>query len=148
MEKTILVTGGMGFIGSNFIRFFRQSHPEDPLVNLDKLTYSANPENLADLSSDPLYRFVQGDILDEKILDRLIREFSIRTVIHFAAESHVDRSILGSKEFIQTNMLGTYTLLVAFRNYWQLRNSMLWYLVSLCIILIFQKERSGMLSRK
>ncbi len=119
MGKTILVTGGMGFIGSNFIRFYRQNHPEDLIVNLDKLTYSANPENLVDLSADPRYRFVQGDILDEKILARLLAEFSLRSVIHFAAESHVDRSILGSKEFIQTNLLGTYTLLEAFRKYWQ-----------------------------
>ncbi len=119
MGKTILITGGMGFIGSNFIRLYLQNHPEDNIVNLDKLTYSANPENLQDISSDPHYRFVQGDILDENLLYKLFREFSIQAVIHFAAESHVDRSILGSKEFIQTNVLGTHTLLEVFKHYWQ-----------------------------
>jgi len=118
MEKTILITGGMGFIGSNFIRHYHQNHPEDAIVNLDKLTYSANPENLKDLSSDPRYRFIQGDILDENLLHQLTREFSVQAVVHFAAESHVDRSILGSKEFIRTNVLGTHTLLEVFKHYW------------------------------
>jgi dTDP-glucose 4,6-dehydratase len=118
MEKTILVTGGMGFIGSNFIRLYRQNHPEDRIVNLDKLTYSANPENLTDLSSNPCYRFIQGDILDENLLRRLSREFAVQAVVHFAAESHVDRSIQGSKEFIQTNVLGTHTLLEVIKHYW------------------------------
>ncbi len=119
MEKTILITGGMGFIGSNFIRLYLQDHPEVHIVNLDKLTYSANPENLIDLSSNPRYRFIQGDILDENLLHRLSREFTIQSVVHFAAESHVDRSIQGSKEFIQTNVLGTHTLLEVFKNYWK-----------------------------
>ena len=119
MNKTILITGGMGFIGSNFIRLYHQNHPEEDIVNLDKLTYSANPENLTDLSSNSHYRFIQGDILDESLLHRLTREFSIQAVVHFAAESHVDRSIQGSKEFIQTNVLGTHTLLEVFKHYWQ-----------------------------
>ena len=119
MGKTVLITGGMGFIGSNFIRHYHQNHPQDEIVNLDKLTYSANPENLQDLSSDPKYRFVQGDILDEALLSRISRKFPFQSVIHFAAESHVDRSILGSKEFIQTNVLGTHTLLEFFKQYWQ-----------------------------
>jgi dTDP-glucose 4,6-dehydratase len=119
MEKTLLITGGMGFIGSNFIRYFLKAHPSFQLVNLDKLTYSSNPENLRDISSDPRYRFIQGDILDENLLHKLTREFSIQAVVHFAAESHVDRSILGSKEFIQTNVLGTHTLLEIFKKYWQ-----------------------------
>jgi dTDP-glucose 4,6-dehydratase len=119
MGKTVLITGGMGFIGSNFIRYYHQNHPQDEIVNLDKLTYSANPENLQDLSSDPKYHFVQGDILDEALLSRICNEFSFQSVVHFAAESHVDRSILGSKEFIQTNVLGTHTLLEFFKQYWQ-----------------------------
>ncbi len=119
MSKTILVTGGMGFIGSNFIRHYYQNHPEDYIVNLDHLTYSANPENLTDFSTDPRYRFIQGDILDESLLHQLIRDLPFQAVIHFAAESHVDRSILGSKEFIRTNVLGTHTLLEVFKQYWQ-----------------------------
>ncbi|MGA3083752.1 MAG: dTDP-glucose 4,6-dehydratase [Thermodesulfobacteriota bacterium] len=118
MNKTILITGGMGFIGSNFIRYFLKAHPSCQLVNLDKLTYSANPENLQDISSDTRYRFIQGDILDEALLFRLCQDYPIQMVVHFAAESHVDRSILGSKEFIQTNVLGTHTLLEFFKQYW------------------------------
>jgi dTDP-glucose 4,6-dehydratase len=117
--QTILVTGGMGFIGSNFIRYFLKTHPSLAVINLDKLTYSANPENLRDLSSESRYSFIQGDILDEAVLRRIYQEYPIRKVVHFAAESHVDRSILGSKEFIQTNVLGTHTLLEASKKYWQ-----------------------------
>jgi dTDP-glucose 4,6-dehydratase len=116
--KTILVTGGLGFIGSNFIRLFHQAHPEDRLVNLDKGTYSANPENLRDLGSESWYQFVEGDILDEVLLGDLLTRAPIRSVVHFAAESHVDRSIGGAKEFIQTNVLGTHTLLEIFQRYW------------------------------
>jgi dTDP-glucose 4,6-dehydratase len=119
MSKTILITGGMGFIGSNFLRYYHQKHPEDDILNLDKLTYSANPENLADLASHRQYRFIQGDIVDENILHDLLRNYSIQAVVHFAAESHVDRSILGSKEFIRTNVLGTHSLLEVFKKYWQ-----------------------------
>ncbi|MBA4395002.1 MAG: dTDP-glucose 4,6-dehydratase [Desulfobacca sp.] len=119
MKNTILITGGLGFIGSNFIRYFLKTHSSYQLINLDKLTYSANPENLRDLSSEPRYHFIQGDILDEVLLLRLCQEYSFQSVVHFAAESHVDRSILGSKEFIQTNVLGTHTLLEVFKRYWQ-----------------------------
>jgi dTDP-glucose 4,6-dehydratase len=119
MGKTILITGGMGFIGSNFIRHYHQNHPEADIINLDKLTYSANPENLTHLSANPHYRFIQGDIVDEAVLHDLTQKFSIQAVVHFAAESHVDRSIVGSKEFIQTNVLGTHTLLEVFKKYWQ-----------------------------
>src|SRR4030042_2428543 len=118
MSETILITGGMGFIGSNFIRYFLKAHPSCQLINLDKLTYSANPQNLLDLSSDPRYRFIQGDILDEALLFRLCQHYPIQALVHFAADSHLDRSILGSKEFIQTNVLGTHTLLEVFKRYW------------------------------
>jgi dTDP-glucose 4,6-dehydratase len=119
MEKTILVTGGMGFIGSNFIRHLLQTRPDYFLVNLDKLTYSANPENLSQFSAHPHYRFIQGDILDETLLWKLCHDYAFSQIVHFAAESHVDRSIRGSKEFIQTNIQGTHTLLEVFKKYWQ-----------------------------
>jgi dTDP-glucose 4,6-dehydratase len=119
MNQTVLVTGGMGFIGSNFIRHFLKIHPSLNVLNLDKLTYSANPENLQDLSSENRYSFIQGDILDEKVLRRICQDYSIQKVVHFAAESHVDRSILGSKAFVETNVLGTHTLLEVLKQYWQ-----------------------------
>jgi dTDP-glucose 4,6-dehydratase len=119
MKKTILVTGGMGFIGSNFIRYMLQNRSDCLLVNLDKLTYSANPENIGDFSNHPSYRFIQGDILDEGLVSGLCREFGFTQVVHFAAESHVDRSIQGSKDFIQTNIQGTHALLECFREYWK-----------------------------
>jgi dTDP-glucose 4,6-dehydratase len=117
--RTLLITGGMGFIGSNFIRRYLANHPAVQVINLDKLTYSANPENLRDIAADPRYRFIKGDIGDEELLHRLLREQAVEGVVHFAAESHVDRSIAGSKEFIRTNVLGTHTLLEVFRRYWE-----------------------------
>jgi dTDP-glucose 4,6-dehydratase len=119
MNKTILVTGGMGFIGSNFIRHMLLNRPDCFLVNLDKLTYSANPENLGEFSAHSRYRFIQGDILDEPLLSQMCRDYPFSQIVHFAAESHVDRSIRGSKEFIQTNIQGTHTLLEVFKKYWQ-----------------------------
>ncbi|WP_305043823.1 dTDP-glucose 4,6-dehydratase, partial [Geoalkalibacter sp.] len=114
----LLVTGGCGFIGSNFIRLALKHLPEVRLVNLDKLTYAGNPQNLADLHTDPRYRFVQGDICDGELVDALFAEEGIDSVAHFAAESHVDRSISGPAAFIQTNILGTFTLLEAARKHW------------------------------
>lgn len=105
----ILVTGGAGFIGSSFIRYFLAEHPEHAIINLDKLTYAGNLENLKDVETLPSYRFIKGDIANGKLLDSL--EFD--AVIHFAAESHVDRSILDSYPFIHTNVIGTQSLLEA-----------------------------------
>ncbi|MDL2284110.1 dTDP-glucose 4,6-dehydratase [Oxalobacter sp. OttesenSCG-928-P03] len=114
---TILVTGGAGFIGSNFIiEWLGQS--EEKVVNLDKLTYAGNPENLKQVENDPRYHFVQGDIGDTQLVSALLNEFRIRAVVNFAAESHVDRSIRGPEDFIQTNMVGTFRLLEAARSYW------------------------------
>ncbi len=107
--KTILVTGGCGFIGSNFVRHVMSRHEDCRVVNLDKLTYAGNPANLADLAEDPRYRFVHGDICDQETVDPLVRECDF--VVNFAAESHVDRSIMGGAEFVQTDVYGTYVLL-------------------------------------
>lgn len=111
--RTLLITGGSGFIGSNFVRFVRRERPAWTLINLDVLSYSGNPENLADLENDPNYRFVHGDINDRELVGRLLDECS--SVVHFAAESHVDRSILDARPFIVANVMGTQTLLDAVR---------------------------------
>ena len=116
--QSILVTGGAGFIGSNFVRLALSRLPDCRLVNLDKLTYAGNLANLAGCDEDPRYRFVHGDIRDSELLTKLFAEENIDTVVHFAAESHVDRSIEGPAEFIQTNILGTFTLLEAARKSW------------------------------
>jgi dTDP-glucose 4,6-dehydratase len=121
--KTLLVTGGCGFIGSNFVRLALAARPDVRLVNLDALTYAGNPANLADLAANPTYRFVHGDICDAALLDRLFTEEDIDTVIHFAAESHVDRSIEGPSTFIQTNIIGTFNLLEAARKAWKNREA-------------------------
>ncbi|MCA9052456.1 MAG: dTDP-glucose 4,6-dehydratase [Planctomycetaceae bacterium] len=113
--STLLVTGGCGFIGSNFVRLVLDTEPETSVVNLDKLTYAGNPENLSDLEGNPRYRFEQGDICDRECVDRLLADGAIDAVVNFAAESHVDRSILDSSPFIQTNIVGTQTLLDASR---------------------------------
>jgi len=110
----ILVTGGAGFIGSNFIRYFLRAYPENALVNFDKLTYAGNLDNLSDLQSHPGYRFVLGDICDAEAVKGVLGE-GIEAVVHFAAESHVDRSIAEAREFVRTNVLGTCTLLEASR---------------------------------
>ena len=113
--KTLLVTGGCGFIGSNFVRQQLQTYPDVAIVNVDKLTYAGNLENLADIENDPRYRFEKGDICDRDFIDRVLTSSSIDAVINFAAESHVDRSILDSGPFIQTNIVGTQVLLDASR---------------------------------
>lgn len=114
----VLVTGGCGFIGSNFIRLLLKSERPFRLINLDKLTYAGNLGNLEDLAGDPRYRFIKGDICDRELLDRIFAEEGIDKVVHFAAESHVDRSITGPAEFVQTNIVGTFTLLEAARAAW------------------------------
>ncbi len=113
----ILITGGAGFIGSNFVLDWLGACDE-PVVNLDKLTYAGNLENLAGLQGDARHTFVQGDIGDRTLLDRLLAEHRPRAVLNFAAESHVDRSIHGPEDFIQTNVLGTFRLLEAVRAHW------------------------------
>ncbi|HOG94123.1 MAG TPA: dTDP-glucose 4,6-dehydratase [Opitutaceae bacterium] len=116
----ILVTGGCGFIGSNFVRqrLLDRAAPVSRLVNLDKLTYAGNPANLADLAGDPRYVFAQGDIGDEVLVSRLLSEHQIDAIVNFAAESHVDRSIDSPEPFIQTNVVGTLRLLNAARRHW------------------------------
>ena len=110
----LLVTGGCGFIGSNFIRYVLAQHPDDRLVNLDKLTYAGNPANVADLEHDPRYSFVQGDIADADLVRDVTR--GVDAVVNFAAPSHVDRSILDADEFLKTNVLGVRVLLEAVRS--------------------------------
>ncbi|PLX75722.1 MAG: dTDP-glucose 4,6-dehydratase [Desulfuromonas sp.] len=117
--KSILITGGCGFIGANFVRLAIEQLPAARIVNLDKLTYAGNPENLAGLENHPRYRFVKGDICDASLVGRLFAEEGFDCVVHFAAESHVDRSIEGPAEFISTNILGTFTLLEAARKAWK-----------------------------
>lgn len=114
---TILASGCAGFIGSNFVHVWLAEKGE-VVVNLDKLTYAGNLANLADLKDDPRHIFVQGDIGDRDLLSRLLREYRVRMVVNFAAESHVDRSIHGPGDFVHTNVVGTYNLLEAVRGYW------------------------------
>ena len=113
----IVVTGGAGFIGANFVLDWLREVGE-PVVNLDALTYAGNRENLASLEDDARHVFVQGDICDHALVDRLLAEHRPRAIVHFAAESHVDRSIHGPGTFVQTNVIGTFTLLEAARGYW------------------------------
>ena len=113
----ILVTGGAGFIGANFILdWLRVS--DEPVLNLDKLTYAGNCESLAELAGDPRYAFVQGDIADQALIESLLTKHAPRAVVNLAAESHVDRSIHGPGEFIQTNIVGTFKLLDSVRAYY------------------------------
>jgi len=117
MENTILVTGGAGFIGSNFILHRLASDPAS-IVNLDKLTYAGNLQNLKTVADNPLYEFVHGDIADRPLLRSLLDRRKPRAIVHFAAESHVDRSIRGPDDFIRTNVDGTFALLEEVRAYW------------------------------
>ncbi|GGB37773.1 dTDP-glucose 4,6-dehydratase [Virgibacillus dakarensis] len=118
-KPTILITGGAGFIGSNFITYFLQEHSEYQLVNIDKLTYAGSTENLNEIKDLPNYHFINGDIADEQLVKSIFSDFPISGVIHFAAESHVDRSIQDAKQFVEANVVGTTVLLQAARNAWE-----------------------------
>lgn len=116
--RNLLVTGGAGFIGANFVHYWRKAHPEDRLVVLDLLTYAGNLRSLADVPVDEHYAFYRGDIRDLRLVTDILQRERIDTIVHFAAESHVDRSIVGPDAFIETNVLGTHTLLKAARSVW------------------------------
>ncbi len=116
--RSIVITGGAGFIGSNFVHHWCENYPEDRVIVLDALTYAGNLNNLATLKDRKNFRFLQGDICDRALVDELFAGENIDTVAHFAAESHVDRSILGPRAFVQTNVVGTFTLLESFRQHW------------------------------
>src|SRR2546428_602378 len=105
----LLVTGGLGFIGSNFVRYYLKRHASSSIINLDKLTYAGNPANLKDIASGRRYLWVKGDIADPETVERCMK--NIDAVVHFAAESHVDRSILDAGTFLRTNVVGTQVLL-------------------------------------
>ena len=115
--RRLLVTGGAGFIGANFVRYWCKTYPGDRLVVLDALTYAGNKQNLHRLEENPNFSFVLGNIGDRALVDKLLISENIDTIVHLAAESHVDRSILKPATFIQTNLVGTFTLLEAFRQY-------------------------------
>ncbi len=116
--RRLLVTGGAGFIGCNFVHHWSRHHPDDHLLVLDALTYAGNRISLAPLEGRPNFRFVHGNICDQDLVTRLLRDESIDTLVHFAAESHVDRSITGPAAFIETNVVGTHSLLEAARRVW------------------------------
>ena len=118
MSKTILVTVGAGFIGSNFVPYFCKKYPEYHIINLDKLTYAGNLENVQECESMDNYTFVKGDICDRNLIEELFKKYDIRGVIHFAAESHVDNSIKNPFAFIQTNIEGTFTLIDVAYHHW------------------------------
>ena len=116
--QNLLVTGGAGFIGANFVRHWLSRPGSGRIVVLDALTYAGNPSNLSGLERDPRFAFVRGDICDEALVGSLLAQHRIETVVHFAAESHVDRSILGPDDFIRTNVVGTHALLKAAKKFW------------------------------
>ena len=116
--KTVLVTGGAGFIGSNFVPYFLEKHPDYRLVNLDLLTYAGNLENLKECEKNQNYKFIKGDICNRELVEFIFKEYDVQGVIHFAAESHVDNSIKCPDVFIQTNINGTFTLIDVAYKYW------------------------------
>ena len=129
--KTILITGGAGFIGSHVVRLFVNKYHDTQIINLDKLTYAGNLENLKDVEGKPNYNFVKGDIVDSNFINDLFKKYQFDGVIHLAAESHVDRSISNPMEFIQTNVVGTFNLLHSAKNHWSENfNGKLFYHVS------------------
>lgn len=118
MKRNLLVTGGAGFIGSNFVHYWLAQHPQDKVIVLDALTYAGNKSNLEIVADNSNMTFVQGNICDTALIESLIDVHQLNTIVHFAAESHVDRSITGPDEFIETNILGTYSLLKAAKKKW------------------------------
>lgn len=130
MNKSILITGGAGFIGSHLVRHFVHTYPDYTIINLDLLTYAGNLENLKDIEGKSNHVFVKGDICDSALLDGLFEQYNISGVIHLAAESHVDRSILDPLSFVQTNVIGTVTLLNSARTAWGDRKDVRFYHVS------------------
>ena len=118
MKKSVLVTGGCGFIGVNFVRLLLETRDDLQVINLDKLTYAGNLQSLSEVENHARYTFVRGDICDNSLIDRLFTSHDIQAVVHFAAESHVDRSITGPEAFVQTNVFGTFTLLESAKKYW------------------------------
>ena len=120
--KTYLVTGGAGFIGSNFVLYVLKKYLDVRVVNLDKLTYAGNLENLKEIEDNPNYIFIQGDICDKELVEKLFNEYDITYVVNFAAESHVDRSIKNPEIFVQTNVLGTVNLLNCAKNAWEIES--------------------------
>jgi len=116
--KSILITGGAGFIGANFVCYFHKKYHDYMIVNLDNLTYAGSLENLSEAKNHPQYKFIKGNICNREIVEFLFKEYDIRGVIHFAAESHVDNSIAGPEVFVKTNINGTFTLLDVARQYW------------------------------
>ncbi len=119
IPETLLVTGGAGFIGSNFIHSFIAANPGCRIINLDALTYAGNLSNLKAIEHNPLYSFIKGDICDAPLVAKILAEHKVDAVVHFAAESHVDRSITGPEIFVRTNVLGTQVLLEESRKHWQ-----------------------------
>lgn len=117
-KKSLLITGGAGFIGANFVPYFTQKYPDYRIITLDKLTYAGDKNLLSECLNAPNHVFVQGDICDRVLVEKLFTKYDINGVIHFAAESHVDNSITGPQIFIETNVLGTFTLLDVARHYW------------------------------
>lgn len=118
MSKTLLVTGGAGFIGANFVHYWMSQYPQDTVIALDALTYAGNRANLASVEGKPNFRFEHVNILDQAAVERILRDDKVDTLVHFAAESHVDRSILGPDAFLETNITGTHSLLKAAKKVW------------------------------
>lgn len=129
-EKTIIITGGAGFIGSHVVRRFVTKYPQYLIINLDKLTYAGNLENLKDVENKPNYLFEKGDILDAELVEHLMVKYGVSGIIHLAAESHVDRSISNPIAFVETNVLGTVTLLNVARKIWKDRQDVCFYHIS------------------
>lgn len=118
MQRTLLITGGCGFIGSCFVRYWLENYKSDSVIVLDALTYAGNKANLASVENNPRFSFIHGNICDTGLVEKLLLENQVNTLVHFAAESHVDKSISGPDDFIETNIIGTYSLLKAAKKIW------------------------------